>query len=191
MPWGNISYSAYTALRTGDPDYFISASEEPALLRGTVKRLIQLSGRKKHIANPEMVCNDTVRYFEQGGMPGCKAGRHFFVVMPMACLCLARCSGNGSRPRPRWSVSLHVATAAASGSWRYVLIRTAHCSDCCYRIRRGWLGGCSIATFRIRRKRTTGALARRVGPDRTGRSQSRRTPGSGQSDLQMSLPRIS
>ncbi|MBN1152441.1 MAG: radical SAM protein, partial [Dehalococcoidia bacterium] len=81
--WGvTISYSAYTQLRTGDPAYFITGEEDLGLLRSTVNELIELSRHKKHIANPEMVFRDTVRYFEQGGMPGCKAGRCFFVVMP-------------------------------------------------------------------------------------------------------------
>lgn len=81
--WGvTISYSAYTQLRTGDPAYFITSAEDLDLLRSTVNRLIQLSRNKKHIANPETVFRDTVRYFERGGMPGCKAGRCFFVVMP-------------------------------------------------------------------------------------------------------------
>lgn len=81
--WGvTISYSAYTQLRTGDPDYFISSDADLALLRGTVNQLVQLSRHRKHIANPETVFRDTVKYFEQGGMSGCKAGRCFFVVMP-------------------------------------------------------------------------------------------------------------
>jgi MoaA/NifB/PqqE/SkfB family radical SAM enzyme len=81
--WGvTISYSAYTQLRTGDPAYFITSAEDLDLLRSTVNRLIQLSRNKKHIANPETVFRDTVRYFERGGMQGCKAGRCFFVVMP-------------------------------------------------------------------------------------------------------------
>lgn len=85
--WGvTISYSAYTQLRTGDPGLFISTEDDLNLLRETVNQLVQLSRRKKHIANPEMVFRDTVKYFEQGGMPGCKAGRCFFVVMPDGAL---------------------------------------------------------------------------------------------------------
>ena len=81
--WGvTISYSAYTALRTGDQDYLISSSEDLATLRATVNQLVEASRHKRHIANPETVFRDTVRYFEQGGMPGCEAGRCFFVVMP-------------------------------------------------------------------------------------------------------------
>jgi len=81
--WGvTISYSAYTQLRTGNADYLISSEEDLAALRTTVDELVARSRRKKHIANPETVFRDTVRYFERGGMPGCKAGRCFFVVEP-------------------------------------------------------------------------------------------------------------
>jgi len=81
--WGvTISYSAYTQLRTGDSDYMITSAEDLAVLKATVDELIAVSRHKKHIANPEAVFKDTVRYFERGGMPGCKAGKCFFVVMP-------------------------------------------------------------------------------------------------------------
>jgi MoaA/NifB/PqqE/SkfB family radical SAM enzyme len=81
--WGvTISYSAYTPLRTGDSAYMVSSAEDLAELKATANELIVLSRRKKHIANPEAVFRDSVRYFERGGMPGCKAGRCFFVVMP-------------------------------------------------------------------------------------------------------------
>jgi len=81
--WGvTISYSAYTQLRTGNPDYLITSAEDLAVLKNVVDELVVLSRRKKHIANPETVFKDTVKYFEQGGMPGCKAGVCFFVVMP-------------------------------------------------------------------------------------------------------------
>ena len=43
---------------------------------------MRLSRSKFHIANPETVLRDTYDYFENGGMPGCSAGRRFFVVMP-------------------------------------------------------------------------------------------------------------
>jgi MoaA/NifB/PqqE/SkfB family radical SAM enzyme len=81
--WGvTISYSAYTQLRTGDPQYSIQSPEDLAALRQTITRLTQLSRSKPHIANPENVFRDTLAYFENGGMPHCSAGKRFFVVMP-------------------------------------------------------------------------------------------------------------
>jgi MoaA/NifB/PqqE/SkfB family radical SAM enzyme len=81
--WGvTISYSAYTQLRTGNAEYLVDTEEDLAELRSVMNELILLSRHKKHIANPETVLKDTVRYFERGGMPGCRAGVCFFVVMP-------------------------------------------------------------------------------------------------------------
>jgi len=81
--WGvAVSYSAYTPLRTGDSHYLVQTGEDLAYLRSTVDELIDLRRHKKHIANPADVLRDTVRYFERGGMSGCRAGERFFVVMP-------------------------------------------------------------------------------------------------------------
>ncbi|MBN1857142.1 MAG: radical SAM protein [Dehalococcoidia bacterium] len=85
--WGvTISYSAYTQLRTGDPEYMISTAEDLEALDGIIESLIVLSRSKKHIANPETVFRDTLKYFHDGGMKGCSAGVRFFVVMPDGAL---------------------------------------------------------------------------------------------------------
>jgi MoaA/NifB/PqqE/SkfB family radical SAM enzyme len=78
----SISYSAYTALRTGNKDYCINSEEELNILRQTVNELIELKKQTTHITNPKAVLLDTLRFFEQGYMPNCKAGIRFFVVMP-------------------------------------------------------------------------------------------------------------
>jgi MoaA/NifB/PqqE/SkfB family radical SAM enzyme len=78
----SISYSAYTALRTGDDAFRINSEEDLKLLRQTIAELIKLKERSKHIANPEAVLLQTLKFFEQGCMPNCQAGRRFFVVMP-------------------------------------------------------------------------------------------------------------
>jgi len=78
----SISYSAYTALRTGDKEYCIDSGEELKFLRQTVNELIELKKQTKHITNPKAVLLDTLKFFEQGYMPDCKAGIRFFVVMP-------------------------------------------------------------------------------------------------------------
>ena len=85
--WGvTIAYSAYTQLRTGDPEYMISSPDDLDALGETIEKLITLSRSKKHIANPETVFRDTIAYFRQGGMRGCSAGVRFFVVMPDGAL---------------------------------------------------------------------------------------------------------
>jgi MoaA/NifB/PqqE/SkfB family radical SAM enzyme len=81
--WGvAISYSAYSALRTRDPHYLISSREELATLKETIEDLIEIRHRQGTILNPSSVLRDTYRYFKEGGLPGCSAGRRFLVVRP-------------------------------------------------------------------------------------------------------------
>jgi len=81
--WGvDISYSAYTALRTGNKDYCLKNGEDLTILRQAVKDVIALKEQGIHLANPERTLRDTLRFFERGYMPNCKAGRRFLVVMP-------------------------------------------------------------------------------------------------------------
>ena len=84
MDWNvDISYSAYTALRTGDKDYCVDTEEELDILRQSINELIEMQKQYTHIVNSKSVLLDTLRFFEQGGyMPNCKAGRRFLVVMP-------------------------------------------------------------------------------------------------------------
>jgi MoaA/NifB/PqqE/SkfB family radical SAM enzyme len=77
-----ISYSAYTALRTGNRDYCIDNAEDLEVLRQAINELAILRKRDNHIANPETVLLDTLKFLEQGYIPNCKAGIRFLVVMP-------------------------------------------------------------------------------------------------------------
>jgi len=81
--WGvGISYSAYTALRTGNKDYCLDNEEDLEILRQAINELIILRKQNPHLVNPEFTFRDTLRFFEQGCMPNCKAGVRFLVVMP-------------------------------------------------------------------------------------------------------------
>jgi MoaA/NifB/PqqE/SkfB family radical SAM enzyme len=81
--WGvGISYSAYTALRTGNEDYCLNSGEDLQILRRAVNDVIALRKQSDHLANPERMLQDTLEFFEQGYMPNCRAGRRFLVVMP-------------------------------------------------------------------------------------------------------------
>ena len=81
--WGvSISYSAYTPLRTNDNSYAINTPEDLVILRKTIYELIELTKRTNHITNSKAVFLDTIKFFEQGYLPNCKAGIRFFVVMP-------------------------------------------------------------------------------------------------------------
>ncbi len=78
----SISYSAYTSLRTGDKGYSINNERDLELLRKTIYELIELKKQSNHITNSKAVLLDTLKFFEQGYMPDCKAGIRFFIVMP-------------------------------------------------------------------------------------------------------------
>jgi MoaA/NifB/PqqE/SkfB family radical SAM enzyme len=81
--WGaNISFSAYTAKRTGDPEYDIKEPEDLRLLKRTIDRLLELRRSNGAIANPEWTLTGTHDFFEKKGLPGCKAGERFMVVNP-------------------------------------------------------------------------------------------------------------
>jgi MoaA/NifB/PqqE/SkfB family radical SAM enzyme len=84
IEWGvDISYSAYTALRTGNNDYCLNNVEDLEILHQAFNELIILKKQNTHLVNPELTLRDTLRFFEHGGyMPGCKAGIRFLVVMP-------------------------------------------------------------------------------------------------------------
>ena len=83
IEWGvDISYSAYTALRTGSEDYCLNNGEDLGILRQAVNELVALRRRDNHIANPKAVLLNTLEFFEQGYMPDCKAGIRSLVVMP-------------------------------------------------------------------------------------------------------------
>jgi MoaA/NifB/PqqE/SkfB family radical SAM enzyme len=81
--WGvDISYSAYTPLRTGDRSYCLDSGKDLSFLRQAIEELIALRKHDMHLTNPELTLRDTLRFFEQGYMPNCKAGIKFLVVMP-------------------------------------------------------------------------------------------------------------
>ncbi|MFW6150547.1 MAG: radical SAM protein [Chloroflexota bacterium] len=85
--WGvRISYSAYTPLRTNDEGYMIREAEDIAALRATMQDIIQEKRGSDHIANSAAVLRKTLRFLEDGTMPGCQAGVRFFVVMPDGAL---------------------------------------------------------------------------------------------------------
>ncbi len=81
--WGvNISYSAYTPLRTHSMDHYISSTDDLALLRRTLDDLLALKARNGRIANSPWTLSGIYDFFLHGTIPGCKAGRRFMVVTP-------------------------------------------------------------------------------------------------------------
>ncbi len=81
--WGvNISFSAYSARRTGDRQYFLNTPAQLATLRGELDQVKgRMNGTKtKWIANSCTTLDATRQFFENDGMPHCKAGLRFLVV---------------------------------------------------------------------------------------------------------------
>jgi MoaA/NifB/PqqE/SkfB family radical SAM enzyme len=81
--WGTkISFSAYSALRTGDRSLCITAPEDLALLRRHLDWAKEHRRESSSIVNSDYVLDETFRFFADGGMKGCQAGRRFLVVRP-------------------------------------------------------------------------------------------------------------
>ncbi len=81
--WGTqISFSAYSALRTGDMSLCITAPEDLALLRRHIDYLKEHRRRSSVVMNSDYILEQTYRFFAEGGMNGCQAGRRFVVVRP-------------------------------------------------------------------------------------------------------------
>ncbi len=81
--WGAlISYSAYSALRTGDRSYTVSSKADLKTLRDQLDELIQMQKEGAGVKNPVSTLNDTYRFFTEGGIPGCMAGHRFLLITP-------------------------------------------------------------------------------------------------------------
>jgi MoaA/NifB/PqqE/SkfB family radical SAM enzyme len=81
--WGTqISFSAYSALRTGDRSLCIETPEDLALLRRHIDYLKEHRKHSTAVLNSDYILDQTYRFFAEGGMGGCQAGRRFLVVRP-------------------------------------------------------------------------------------------------------------
>jgi MoaA/NifB/PqqE/SkfB family radical SAM enzyme len=81
--WGvNVSYSAYTPLRTHSMDHYISSIEDLELLHRTLDELIEIKAKNGRIANSPWTLSGIYDFFMHGSIPGCKAGQRFVVVTP-------------------------------------------------------------------------------------------------------------
>ena len=122
VEWGvDISYSAYTPLRTGNRDYCLNDGEDLDTLREAINELTILKKQGTHLANPELTLRDTLRFFERGYMPNCKAGIRFFVVMPNGSL--VPCSHRRSKYSTRKEMIERFSRTNRCGSC-YVAIRS-------------------------------------------------------------------
>jgi MoaA/NifB/PqqE/SkfB family radical SAM enzyme len=85
--WGaSVSYSAYSALRTGNRDLLPSAPDEVQRLRAHVDELVAMKAAGARIRNSVADLDDTWRFFAEGGIGGCRAGARFLLVQPDGAL---------------------------------------------------------------------------------------------------------
>ena len=77
-----ISFSAYSALRTGDRSLCIEKPEELAILRKHIDYLKARRRTSSVVLNSDWILEQTYRFFAEGGMGGCQAGRRFIVIRP-------------------------------------------------------------------------------------------------------------
>ncbi len=79
--WGvNISFSAYSARRTGCRDYSLTEPGQLATLNAELDRVERRRDSTNWIANSTVMIDATRRFFEKGEAPGCPAGHRFLVV---------------------------------------------------------------------------------------------------------------
>lgn len=120
--WGvDISYSAYTPLRTGNQDYCLKNGEDLGVLRQAINDLATLKRQGTCLANPEPNLRETLRFFEQGYIPNCRAGVRFLVVMPDGSL--VPCSHHRSRYNTRQEMVEEFSRSNRCGDC-YVAIRS-------------------------------------------------------------------
>ena len=83
VEWGVfISYSAYTSLRTGNPEYSFKSKEDLVALKEAILELIAFSKTTNRIVTQESILLETLKFFEDENRPNCGAGEKFVVVMP-------------------------------------------------------------------------------------------------------------
>lgn len=77
-----ISFSAYSALRTGDRSLCITDPADLALLRRNLDWAKSHKQRSGVVLNSDFILDQTYRFFAEGGMNNCQAARRFLVVRP-------------------------------------------------------------------------------------------------------------
>jgi MoaA/NifB/PqqE/SkfB family radical SAM enzyme len=81
--WGSsVSFSAYSALRTGNGDYLVSSPADLRRLRERIEELVRMKERGARIRNPAADLEGIHRFFAEGRIGGCSAGYRFLLVTP-------------------------------------------------------------------------------------------------------------
>ena len=94
--WGiGVSFSAYTALRTGDKSLMLSYDDTKEL-EIVINSLLQMKSKGLKILNTPRILRGIVQYFRDGCMPNCSAGKRFVVIRPNGTL--VPCSSISHKP---------------------------------------------------------------------------------------------
>jgi len=81
--WGvSINFSAYTRLRTGDPEHFIFSKEDLQRLHRAIRRLVQFKRETGRIITSESVLYRYYKFFKDNGITNCRSGRRHLVINP-------------------------------------------------------------------------------------------------------------
>lgn len=81
--WGAaMSYSTYSAMRTGNTDYLVTAPEDLRRLRARMDEVVAMKLAGADIRNAVPDLEATYRFFAEGGIAGCRAGFRFLLVQP-------------------------------------------------------------------------------------------------------------
>ena len=79
--WGvNLCYSSYSARRTGCRDYSLSTPEQLGVLNTELDRVEARRDATNWLVNAPSTIASMRQFFENGKMPGCRAGHRFLVV---------------------------------------------------------------------------------------------------------------
>ncbi len=80
--WGvRVSFSSYTSLKNGNETHMVRA-ERMEKLRATIEEIRALKRRYRNVVSSHYYLSVVPKYFEQGYMEGCKAGKSFIQVTP-------------------------------------------------------------------------------------------------------------
>jgi MoaA/NifB/PqqE/SkfB family radical SAM enzyme len=81
--WGvSVSYSAYSALRTGNRELLISSRDDLRRLREQIDQLVRMKRAGWRIRNPYSDLENIWRFFAEDGIGGCRAGHRFLLITP-------------------------------------------------------------------------------------------------------------
>jgi MoaA/NifB/PqqE/SkfB family radical SAM enzyme len=79
--WGvNLCYSSYSARRTGCRDYSLTTPEQLGVLNDQLDRVETRRDDTNWLVNAPSTIASMRQFFENGKMPGCRAGHRFLVV---------------------------------------------------------------------------------------------------------------